>query len=64
VTPPASTPSSEGGSTSAIQGATSDPVRVQIEQAAPEPEVQYPGDPNATNPDRPHVKAKYEPFTW
>lgn len=64
VTSPPSTPSSAGGAASAQQGASSDPVRVQIEQAPPEPEVQYPGDPNATNPNRPHVKADYQPFEW
>ena len=64
VTPAPSTPSSAGGAASAQQGASSDPLRVQIEQAPPEPEVQYPGDPNATNPDRPHVKADYQPFEW
>lgn len=62
VTRPDLTPSSAGGAATAQQGA--DPVRVQIEQAPPEPEVQYPGDPNATNPDRPHVKADYQPFEW
>lgn len=63
VSQPALTPSSAGGAASAQQGA-GDPVRVQIEQAPPEPEVQYPGDPNATDPNRPHVKADYQPFEW
>lgn len=64
VTPPASTPSAAGGAATAQQGAGNDPVRVQIEQAPDAPDVQYPGDPNATNPDRPHVKANYQPFEW
>lgn len=60
---PAVTPSSEGGAASTPQG--EQVMKVQIEQAPPEPEVLYPGDAqDATNPDRPHVKAKYEPFEW
>lgn len=64
VSQPPATPSSEGGAATAQQGASSDPLRVQIESAPPEPEVQYPGDPNVSNPNRPHVKADYQPFEW
>lgn len=64
VSQPAATPSSAGGAATANQDADK-VTRVQIEQAPPEPEVLYPGDAqDATNPDRPHVKAKYEPFKW
>lgn len=62
VSAPAATPSSAGGAATAQQDST---VKVQIEQAPPEPEVLYPGDAtDATNPDRPHVKANYGPFEW
>lgn len=40
-----------------------DPQRIIIEQAPAEPAVFY-GDGDATNPDKPHVKAKYDPFEW
>lgn len=49
---------------------TSDPQRVVIEQAPPEPAVYYgeggivPGNSRATDPNKPHTKAKYEPFKW
>lgn len=62
VSQPAATPSSAGGAATAQQDGT---LKVEIAQAPPEPEVLYPGDAqDATNPDRPHVKAKYEPFEW
>lgn len=47
-----------------------DPTRIVIEQPAPEPAVLYgeggivPGSSDATNPDRPHVQAEYQGFTW
>lgn len=62
VNPPAATPSSAGYIATTQQDGT---LKVEIAQAPPEPEVLYPGDAqDATNPDRPHVKAKYEPFKW
>lgn len=62
VSAPAAPPSSAGGAATAQQDGV---TRVQIEQAPPEPEVLYPGDAtDATNPDRPHVKANYGPFEW
>lgn len=61
---PAKTPSSAGGAASTEQAAQDSTVKVQIEQAPPEPDVLYPGSNDATDPDRPHVRAKYEPFSW
>lgn len=61
VSAPNATPSSAGGAATAQQDST---VKVQIEQAPPEPEVLYPGSQDATDPNRKHVKAKYEPFEW
>ena len=62
VSQPAATPSSAGGAATAQQDGA---LKVEIAQAPPEPEVLYPGDASdATNPDRPHVKAKYEPSEW
>lgn len=62
VQAPSAVPSSAGGAATAQQDGT---LKVEIAQAPPEPEVLYPGDAqDATNPDRPHVKAKYEPFEW
>lgn len=55
------TPSSEGGAATANAAGVQ---RVQIEQAPPEPAVNYEGDPSATDPNRPHVKADYQPFEW
>ena len=39
-------------------------TKVQIEQAPPEPDILYPGAQDATDPNRPHVRADYKPFTW
>lgn len=68
VTPPPSVPSSAGGAATAQQDAArpaGDQVtRVQIEQAPPEPDVLYPGSHDATDPNRPHVRAEYSPFDW
>lgn len=64
VEAPNAVPSSAGGAATAQQDQDKT-VKVQIEQAPAEPEVLYPGDASdATNPNRPHVKAKYEPFEW
>ncbi|ANU79767.1 hypothetical protein BI023_gp61 [Mycobacterium phage Sneeze] len=47
-----------------------EPQRVVIEQAPAEPAVFYgegglvPGSGNATDPNKPHVKAHYQPFDW
>ncbi|QOC58885.1 hypothetical protein SEA_PERIODT_61 [Mycobacterium phage Periodt] len=61
---------------STTEGATAagakpaDPQRVVIEQAPAEPAVFYgeggivPGSGNATDPNKPHVKADYQPFSW
>lgn len=63
VSAPAATPSSAGGAATAVQDAST--VRVELAQPVPPPEVHYPGDASdATNPDRPHVKADYKPFEW
>lgn len=49
----------------APEPANTDPQRVVIEQAPAEPAVYYDGEhSNATNPSKPHVKAKYGPFEW
>lgn len=45
------------------QKPATDPTRVVIEQAPAEPAVFY-GEGDATNPNRPHVKAEYSPFEW
>lgn len=48
-----------------------DPQRVVIEQAPAEPAVFYgpeggqvPGSHAATDPNKPHTKADYQPFEW
>ncbi|QFG10141.1 hypothetical protein PBI_LEMURIA_63 [Mycobacterium phage Lemuria] len=61
VSAPNATPSSAGGAATAQQDST---VKVQIEQAPPEPEVLYPGSQDATDPNRKHVRADYQPFEW
>ena len=63
VSAPAATPSSAGGAATAQQADPST-VKVQIEQAPPEPEVLYPGSQDATDPNRKHVRADYQPFKW
>jgi hypothetical protein len=55
-------PSSAGGAATAQQANT---VRVEVAQAPPEPDVLYPGDQKAaTDPQRKHVRADYQPFVW
>ncbi|GFG65804.1 hypothetical protein MKUB_32940 [Mycobacterium kubicae] len=47
-----------------------EPQRVIVEQAPAEPAVYYgeggqvPGAASATDPNKPHVKADYQPFEW
>jgi hypothetical protein len=70
VQAPTATPSSAGGAATAQQDAAQAPTsgdqvtRVQIEQAPPEPDVLYPGSQDATDPNRKHVRADYQPFDW
>ena len=60
---PTTSTSAEDASTT--QGAAAAGVtKVQIEQAPPEPDILYPGSQDATDPNRPHVRADYQPFTW
>lgn len=57
-------------SSSANAGPAADPQRIVIEQPAPEPAVYYgeggqvPGAASATDPNKPHVQADYQPFSW
>lgn len=65
VTAPTATPSSAGGAATAQQGnVPRDPVRVELTNPEPAPEVHYPGDDTATDPAKTHVKADYKPFEW
>ena len=62
---PAKTPSSAGGAATAQQdNVPRDPVRVELTNPEPAPEVHYPGDDTATDPAKTHVKADYQPFEW
>ena len=62
---PTATPSSAGGAATAQQdNVPRDPVRVELTNPEPAPEVHYPGDDTATDPAKPHVKADYKPFEW
>lgn len=71
--PTAAPAGNAGGESSTPEPASAgspDPTRIVIEQAPPEPAVFYgedalvPGAGNATDPNRPHVKADYHPFEW
>ncbi|AOT25168.1 hypothetical protein PBI_TERROR_57 [Mycobacterium phage Terror] len=59
-----------GSAPAASTSTPADPQRVVIEQAPAEPAVFYgeggivPGSGNATDPNKPHVKAQYQPFDW
>lgn len=66
----ASTRASKPAAEAETPEAAPDPQRVIIEQAPAEPAVHYgddaqvPGSHSATDPNKPHVKARYEPFGW
>jgi hypothetical protein len=61
VQAPTATPSSAGGAATAQQDST---VRVQIEQAPEEPAVMYQGTAPTADPEKPFVRADYQPFEW
>lgn len=67
------TPTSESPAAAAALSAdkpAADPQHIVIEQAPAEPAVFYgdgglvPGAHAATDPNKPHVQAQYEPFEW
>ncbi|AYD84646.1 hypothetical protein SEA_PAITO_62 [Mycobacterium phage Paito] len=69
----ASTTAADASTTEDATAASSkpaEPQRVIIEQAPAEPAVFYgeggivPGSGSATDPNKPHVKANYQPFDW
>lgn len=69
--PTTSTSATDASTTEGAKTAgANQPQRVVVEQAPAEPAVYYgeggivPGSGAATDPNKPHVKADYQPFKW